>query len=756
MSDTDKNTDDNLYESLLQDLGLELELDKPIGKSDEALQPAPVEAQEPSEIAAPDMMDTLMSIEDSGDEVFNIRDADQPGSIADSEATYGEVELSPELINELKSVMGLGDGPASDQSNAMSEDDAFEQDVFKTADTDMPDFPEVAASDDPDLGMLPEAGDNPGVVEDPFLVALPDEGETLSNVFDQADNAQDDDEVSDAELASSLSDDIAFESFGEPDDGVSTEDDFGALLDDAAASDDVIVDDVEGDIPEDQSVEEFLSEAETFLSSDDVTEDTSFDVDFADPGTPISDEITDLEAVEVQDFSSPLDIEKGLGSSDLPTEMPGFEDQAPPVLEGGEPTSFEVASEDDDLGFELSYLQDDGGDRLVPRITINAFCETVTTTKLMNSAMGDRRMANVTMEVLQGGVAKAIEVYNAQSLPHLIIVESTGNPKQILTQLDELALLCDENVKVIVVGAANDIRLYRELMNRGVSDYLVPPIETVQLIRSVSNLFVDPEQPFLGKTIAVTGVKGGVGSSTIAHNLAYAMAERIGANTTLVDLDLNFGTSGLDFNNETQQTVADALLAPDRFDEAVLGRLTTQATERLSLFTAPATLDRTYDVDPAVYEEVLGLVRQSVPFALLDLPHIWTDWFKGTVVSADEIVVVAQPDLASLRNGKNLIDFLKAARPNDEAPRLVINNVGVPKRPEIPVKDFAQAIEIEPALVLPFDPQLFGTAANNGQMICEVAPESKCSQGVDYLASLVSGREIKAARSSLIGKLFKR
>jgi len=161
-------------------------------------------------------------------------------------------------------------------------------------------------------------------------------------------------------------------------------------------------------------------------------------------------------------------------------------------------------------------------------------------------------------------------------------------------------------------------------------------------------------------------------------------------------------------------------------------------------------------LDAETYSTVLNTVRSSVPYVVLDLPHVWSDWYKETVLSADEIIIVAEPDLASLRNGKNLADFLKTARPNDEKPRLVINKVGVPKRPEIPVKDFAQAIELEPDLVMPFDPQLFGTAANNGQMISDVAEDSKCSQGIDYLASLMSGREVKVERPSLLNKLFKK
>ncbi len=434
-----------------------------------------------------------------------------------------------------------------------------------------------------------------------------------------------------------------------------------------------------------------------------------------------------------------------------------IEDLPPMTMEDaddGEPVAEDHAA-GQGLGYDYAFGNDhSGGDRAIPRITVHAFCTRTPSISLMRTIMNDRRMKNVSMDVFESGVAGAIQYYVNEATPNLLIIEGSGDPRQLLAELDSLAEYCDENIKVVILGHTNDIRLYRELMRRGVSEYLVAPVDPVQMIRAISNLFADPEAPFTGKTLAVTGVKGGVGASSIAHNLAWALSERCRVNATLVDLDLNFGTTGLDFNQDTGATIADALMSPDRFDDAVMGRLITKATDRLSLFTAPATLDRTYNLDPETYVRVLEQVRGSVPFVVLDLPHIWSDWFKSTVISADELVVVAAPDLASLRNGKNLIDFLKAARPNDNPPKLVLNMVGLPKRPEIPAKDFGQAIGVEPSMVLPFDAQLFGTAANNGQMIFDVAPESKVAQGIDQLAAQITGREVQTAKPSMLKKLL--
>lgn len=396
----------------------------------------------------------------------------------------------------------------------------------------------------------------------------------------------------------------------------------------------------------------------------------------------------------------------------------------------------------------------DGGDRAIPAISVLAFYEADETRQMAERVANDRRMLNTTMEIFGGGISGAIEHLSQNPTPNLLIVESSAPASSMIQQIDELAGQCEEGVKVMVIGATNDIPLYRQLVARGVSEYLVPPIEPVQMVRTIGNMFTDPDAPFIGKSISVIGAKGGVGSSTVAHNLAWSLAENARVNTSLVDLDLSFGTTSLDFNHETQQTVADALLAPDRTDDAVISRLLAKATDRLSLFTAPASVNQIMDIDTASYSYVIEGVRRLMPYVVLDLPHGWSEWIYNTLISSDEVILVCQPDLASLRNGKNMIDHLKAQRPNDNPPRLIINMAGVPKRPEIPVKDFAAAIEIEPEIILPFDPQLFGNASNKGQMISETDPAAKPSLAIDHLASLLSGRETQAPQKSFLKKLL--
>lgn len=395
----------------------------------------------------------------------------------------------------------------------------------------------------------------------------------------------------------------------------------------------------------------------------------------------------------------------------------------------------------------------------VPRITIHAFCEQPSTGSAIQRAGEDRRLAKAHLTVHMGGIPAAIDQYQQAATPNLIMVEARVAGQDLFAQLASLAEVCDAGTKVVVIGHMNDVSLYREMIRQGVNEYLVAPLHPMGVIEAISRLYVDPDSPPIGRTIAFIGAKGGTGSSTIAHNVGWCISTGMNEDVIITDLDLPFGTAGLDFNQDPAQGIADALTAPERLDDVLLDRLLVKCSDRLSLFAAPAVLDRDFEMDGDSCESVLDIVREGVPCVVVDLPHVWAPWTKKVLLAADEIVITATPDLASLRNAKNILDLVRQARPNDNAAHVVLNQVGMPKRPEIPVKDFAEAVGAMPTLVLPFNPGLFGTAANNGQMIEELDPKGKTTESLRFLAQQLCGREgriQKPSRSSLFSFLSRK
>jgi pilus assembly protein CpaE len=414
------------------------------------------------------------------------------------------------------------------------------------------------------------------------------------------------------------------------------------------------------------------------------------------------------------------------------------------------------------LAYDISEEQETARDvsamqalRPIPRISIQAFCETEGVAQPIERAGDDRRMAKAHLKVHMGGVATAIELYETAPTPNLIILESRHEPRDMLQALNQLAEHCDPSTKVVIVGHYNDVGLYRELIRSGVSEYVVAPISMVDVVSVISTIFIDPEADPIGKSIAFIGAKGGVGSSTIAHNVAWTMSSLFKSEVVVADLDLAFGTANINFDQDPAQGIAEAVFSPERIDEVYLDRLLAQCSEHLSLLAAPSTLERVYDFDQDAFAQIIDTAQRSAPVLVLDVPHVWTGWSRDTLSKADEVVITATPELANLRNTKNMVDMLKRLRPNDPPPKLIINQAGVPKRPEIKPSDFTDPLDLAPLAIIPFEPQLFGNASNNGRMLGEIEAGHPVVATMQDIAHVLTGRsEIKTRKKAGFGRLL--
>jgi pilus assembly protein CpaE len=217
------------------------------------------------------------------------------------------------------------------------------------------------------------------------------------------------------------------------------------------------------------------------------------------------------------------------------------------------------------------------------------------------------------------------------------------------------------------------------------------------------------------------------------------IARQQGCDVILTELDLPFGSASIDLNLDPAQGIAQALQDPARLDDVLLERLLTKCEDHLSVLTAPATLAQSYDLEESTFVRVIELAQASVPFVVLDVPHIWTSWAKKTLLMADDVIITAMPDLANLRNAKNLAELLKEARPNDGPPKLVLNQVGAPKRSEINPAKFAAALEIEVITCVPYEPSTMSKAANQGRMVADTSASSAVAKSFAKIAQTFTG-----------------
>ena len=373
----------------------------------------------------------------------------------------------------------------------------------------------------------------------------------------------------------------------------------------------------------------------------------------------------------------------------------------------------------------------------VPYMTVQAFCETQDLVSIINQAVADRRLSRADVTVSYGGLRGAVQFFAAHATPDLLLVESSLAGNALFHKLDEFSEVCDADTKVVLIGPVNDISFYRRLVERGIADYLVAPIEPLGLINAALRLFPQNEARRLGKIAAFIGAKGGTGSSTIAQNTAWCMANE-GVKVLLADMDLQFGTAALNYNIDAPVGFTEQIAGAERLDEAFFERLLHNPAPNLSVL-AGATASR--DVIPPtleVLDRILDCARAAFPSVLLDLPHEWTPWVRQALLSADEVIVTAEPDLANLRNMRTMLDLLKAARPNDPDPLLVLNRFGVARRDEIRAEDFAKALGVPLRTKVGFAPRAFSRAGNGGQMIAEISAEH--GKPFVQLARVLSGR----------------
>ncbi|MEM9169523.1 MAG: AAA family ATPase [Pseudomonadota bacterium] len=520
--------------------------------------------------------------------------------------------------------------------------------------------------------------------------------------------------------------------------------DAAALLDGGDVDDDV--DDEEDDEALEGLSETDIADADDFGSyaqdDDDIDETADLDDDGADSGPGY--DVDDPYAYDDADAVGAAPVVSGGGAASTALVADAIVD--------------EPFDDDDDLSADVDdgALGDVAKDQFtVPRISIHVFCETNGVTELMECAAADRRLGKAHVTMHMGGIAKAVAHFQTTPTPNLIVVETVDGGKALFGQLGELAEVCDPTTKVIIVGRINDISLYRQLVEQGVSDYVVRPKSPLQVIKSIADLYADPSAPPIGRSVAFFGARGGVGSSTIAHNIAWSAAEQHESDTVILDFDLAFGTASLDFEQDPTSGLLEALSSPERLDEVLLERLLQKYTDRLSLFTAPNLLDRDYDIDQQAFDTVIDIVRHAAPTIVIDTPHVWTGWSRRILQTADEVVITATPDLASFRNTKNLVDVIANARPNDPAPTLILNQFES-KSSSVQAEQFVEHVGIEPALTIGWEPQLFQSAATNASTILEVSPKSKTAQGLNALAARLLGREesaSKARKFSLAGLL---
>jgi pilus assembly protein CpaE len=343
--------------------------------------------------------------------------------------------------------------------------------------------------------------------------------------------------------------------------------------------------------------------------------------------------------------------------------------------------------------------------------------------------------------VMRGGIAKAIEYLNEQRSPHLLIVDISGIDLP-LSQIHILADVCEPGTTVVAIGDRDEVALYRDLLEAGVTQYIVKPLTRELLTKALSTKPTNGEitRPALklGKMVSFVGARGGVGATTLACNLAWHLANRQSRRVALVDLDMQHGDCGLLFNISINQGFRDALTNPLRLDHLLLDRIMTQVGERLFVLGSEEPLHENVQFTPSAIDTLFSVLRSQFHYVIADVPRILAPAYRRALEIADRRIIVVDQTMRSMRDGVRVAKLLSGHDPAETRTIFVLNRSNEHGRDSLRLSDVRKVLQVQPTTMVPFLPSLVAPSAHNG--LIAASKRGKFADAVATLALELSGR----------------
>jgi pilus assembly protein CpaE len=341
--------------------------------------------------------------------------------------------------------------------------------------------------------------------------------------------------------------------------------------------------------------------------------------------------------------------------------------------------------------------------------------------------------------VVRGGITKCIQYLYEERSPNVLIVDISGIDLP-LSEIHRLAEVCEPGVTVIAIGDRNDIGLYRDLQQAGISDYIVKPLTPYIIAKSVQAAMegqrVARISEKLAKLVAVVGARGGVGATSISVNLAWHLANRQNRRVALLDLDLQNGDCGIMLSIKPTSGLREAFENPIRLDSIFVERAMTLHGERLFILDAEESLADDVQITNEGIEALMGVLRSQFHYLIVDIPRVTGPAFRKVLQMADVRVIVLDPTLRAIRDTVRIRELF----PEDAEHRnmLVVNRNGEGGKGAMTVQEIESALEVHPKVVIPFLPRLFSATLSKGQIPAEA--QGSYSHAIGELAADISGR----------------
>ena len=293
---------------------------------------------------------------------------------------------------------------------------------------------------------------------------------------------------------------------------------------------------------------------------------------------------------------------------------------------------------------------------------------------------GLARISPEQFDFRRGGVRAAIATMQKQATPRILVVDVSGE-EQPLTALAELAVVVEPDVNVVVIGDVSNMDFYREVTRgMGVADYFAKPLTPDVVARHFIPLLEGKGPGHAlsgGRSIAITGVRGGSGATTIAVNLAWHLGVTLRHHTVLLDPDVLFGSAALALNLRPGPGLRAALETPERIDTLLAERAALPAADRLHVLAGEEPITAQPRAAPGAADALHAALRKRYNFIIADVPATAIPLYRDLLDLVDQRVVVLEPSLIGVRDTLRLL-ALPAGPTQTQRPIVVLNRTGVP------------------------------------------------------------------------------
>jgi pilus assembly protein CpaE len=394
------------------------------------------------------------------------------------------------------------------------------------------------------------------------------------------------------------------------------------------------------------------------------------------------------------------------------------------------------------------------------RLTVLGFLGDPATEQVVRDGLGDL-VANG-MDLRRGTVRTAINAMAKMQTPEVLIVDIAGED-QPLHALGELSDVVEPGVRVLVIGDTDDVDFYRHITRgMGVMEYIFKPITREAVARHFAPLVtrktIGQDATRGGRVIAVLGARGGVGSTTIAGNLAWLLGVMAKRHTVFMEADLHMGSGALLLGGKTGPGLRMALETPDRIDPLFVERAAQPVSERLHVLASEEKLSEPLNYAPGAARRLIETLRVRYNFIIVDVPFLPMQCNRELIEFAHHRVIVMDPSLASVRDTLRLLGL-----PNGpwqpQSPTIVLNRQGRPGG--LTRKQIEDALKVKIDVVIPDIPKQLNESASFGEpAISARGPFRQAITDLSREIGFVGGRDegivsIGSSNSSVTG-FFKR